>query len=709
MLLSALFLALSATATPVDDLQARATALRTELAAQDATPGLRGSLERQLLTSLERRIDLQHARDAAPAVPEQPERVPAEPPRGLLELDNLRREIQQLDLGAAAGTRRLEILHSDRDAAAARLTETVARLRQLDDAAGTEGEPRKLARVEVALAESTTAELDRLAEVIELQQQAARQRRDALSRRLAAVRMPVQPQPGELDAIEQRLAVRAGRLEQRLAEAAGARDAAHRTLEQQRGSAGAERIEALTEHVSTSDVAIELVREAQSNLTIERAAWQLVARFWRDNDPAAIIDARSRGPAVLASLQRRLEFMNASSEQLLSRVAFLDAQVAQAPDAPAAADWKEQRAALDERLRLLQGALLDQRRVLDLLARMRGDFDARIDAAGLADRVALAWMAARALLSTAWNFELFAVEQSVDVDGRQTAVPRSVTVAKIVKAPLLLLVGLFLAFRLTALAARTARKRGIDEGSVRMARRWTLGLLACACALSSLALAGIPLAAFAFIGGAIAIGIGFGMQTLLKNLISGLLVLVGRPFRLGDEIQVGDLRGTVVDIDLRASIVRDGDGSETLIPNSVLVEHNVRRVTSSRSKTIRQTLTIGVDPGADPREVIDTLRAAAQRHGLTHAREPHIFLDDCAADRLQFTMHYWSDSQPGGDRKRVASDLRMMLLVAFHAAGIRLAPATPGTTSPALAPAPDQVARPRARGLPSAIVHEASA
>jgi len=694
MLLPAMLFALAAAATPADDLASRAQALRGELAApQHPAAGLRGSLERQLLTSLERRIDLQHARDDALSGAAEPAATSSDPPRGLLELDDLRREIQQLDLATAAGMRRLEILRSDRAAAAARLAEAVARRRQVVDNAGTADEARNVVRIEVELAESTTAELDRLAEIIELQQKSSRLRRDALGRRLAAAKMPMQPQPGELEEIEQRMAVRAGRLEQRLAEAATARDQAHRALEQERGNAGEERVKSLTERVNTRDVAIELAREALSNLTVERAAWQLVIRFWRDNDPAAIIEARARGPAVLATLQRRLEFMNASSEQLLSRVAFIDAQIAQAPDAAAAAEWKEQRVAFDERLRLLQSALLDQRRVLDLLARMRGDFDARIDSAGLGDRLALAWASTRAIVSAAWNFELFAVDQTVDVDGRQTSVPRSVTVAKIVKAPLLLLVGLFLAFRLTALIARTARRRGIEEGSVRMARRWTLGLLACACALSSLALAGIPLAAFAFIGGAVAIGIGFGMQTLLKNLISGLLVLIGRPFRLGDEIQVGDLRGTVVDIDLRASVVRDGDGSETLIPNSVLVDHNVRRVTSSRSKTIRQALTIAVDPAADPREVIETLRSVAHRHGLTHAREPHIFLDECAADRLQFTMHYWSDSQPGGDRKRVASDLRMMLLVAFHGAGIRLAP-SPSAAAP---PAPVQSARPRAR------------
>jgi small-conductance mechanosensitive channel len=689
------------------ELDARADALRADLATieQGAAPGLRASLERQLLISLERRSDLGRASDdAAAALTAAPAAQPVTAPQGLLELDELRREIQQLNVSIEAGARRVEILHADRAAAAARLTQAAVHLRQLEDAVSPAPETLAIAKLEAELAESTIAELDRLAELIELQQKAARGQRDALAQRLVSVRAPIRPAAQELVEIENRLADRAQRLQQRLAAAAEERDAAHRELQLQRDRAGgaAGHLAALSERVNTRDIGIELAREALSNFTIERAAWQLAIRFWRDGDPAAIVEARARGPAVRASIERRLDFMNASSEQLLARIGAVDAQIAQAPDAEAASDWKEQRATFDERLRTVQGAMLDQRRLLDLLARMRGDFDTRIDAATLGDRIGLAWASARDAIAHGWNFELFAVDQTIDINGRQTSVPRSVTVAKIVKAPLLLLIGLFLAFRLTAFLERRARRRGVDAGSARLTRRWTLGLLACACALASLALAGIPLAAFAFIGGAVAIGVGFGMQTLLKNLISGLLVLMERPFRLGDEIQVGDLRGTVVDIDLRASVVRDGDGSETLIPNSVLVDHNVRKVTSARSKTIRQSLSVCVDAQSDPREVIDTMRGVAQRHGLTHAREPHVFLDDCDGDGLTFTLQYWAELQPGGERKRVASDLRLMLLGAFHAAGIRLAQ-SPLRFAPAFAEAaPTQAAPARHMHSPAA-------
>ena len=661
-------------AAPQNDLETRAEALRSDLATTErsAPRSTRVALERQLLTSLERRRDLERARQDASVILAAPKAAPADPPRTLLEVDDLRRDVQQLDESIEAGSRRLELLRADRDAVAVRLSRMVAQRRQTEDSAEPGDERVVVAKLEAEFAESATAELDVLREVVELQQEKERAERDALMRRLASAGTVTRLSAGEIDEIDRRLAARANELQQRLAAAAKARDVAHRELQEEGATASAEHARTLKERLGTRDVDIELAREASSNLTIEQAAWQLAIRYWRDGDPTAVVEASERGPQIRESLTRRLDFMNTSSDQLLTRIGALDAQTALASDAADATEWRAQRSELDQQMRMLQAGILDERRTLALLERLRSDFDARIGVATLKDRIALAWASGRKAIERLWNFELFTVDQTVEVDGRQTSVPRSVTVAKIVKAPLLLLIGLFLAFKLTALLERFARHRGVDEASAHLTRRWTLGILTAACALSSLAIAGIPLAAFAFIGGAVAIGVGFGMQTLFKNLISGVLVLIERPFRLGDEIQVGELRGSVVDIDLRASVVRDSDGSETLIPNSVLVEQNVRKM-MSRARMIGQTLVATVDSQSDPRVVIETMRSAALRHGqLIDSQEPIISLDNFGAQGLQFTLQYWIGALPVNERRRIASDLRLMILGAFADAGIRL-------------------------------------
>ena len=84
-----------------------------------------------------------------------------------------------------------------------------------------------------------------------------------------------------------------------------------------------------------------------------------------------------------------------------------------------------------------------------------------------------------------------------------------------------------------------------------------------------LKMARIPITAFAFLGGALAIGIGFGTQNIIKNLISGIIILFERKIRVGDVVNIGGMSGTVQTVDLRATTVRGFDGIDAIVPNSV--------------------------------------------------------------------------------------------------------------------------------------------
>lgn len=677
-MLFVLLLALAVPAGAQTAIDARAAALRAELAARPATAAedRRSFLQRQLLASLERRRDLERSRADAGRLVAGDVDVVAGPPHGLIEIDDLRRELQQLDESLAGGERRIALLKQDRAAAAAQLSERVAALRQLDEGGDRQSEAVAIAELEAQLAESATAELDGLIALIGLQQEAARRQRFALGQRLSAVVQPVMVSDQDGTAIEQRLRGRAGQQEARLAAAANERERAHAELTKQDPSASTGQSEILRERLANSDIEIELAREALANLAIEQTAWRMTLRFYRDGDVSALVEARARGPAIRASLMRRQEFLVAMSEQVLGRIGALDAELAQSPADPQADERRALRAVFEQRLQRVQAGILDERHIAALLERLRDDFDQRAGAASWSERLALGLASLRSWVESGWNFELFSVDQTLEVDGRQTTVARGVTVGKLVKAPLILVLGLFAALRFTAWGERWLRRRHrVDEGRARLLRRWSSSLLILICTLSSLLIAGIPLAAFAFIGGAVAIGAGFGTQTLFKNLICGVLVLIERPFRLGDVIEIDGLRGTVVDINLRASVVRDSDGAETLIPNSALVEHKVKNLTF-RSRVIRQTLAFTVDPIAEPRAVIDTVEGSVRRHGLVLAsHEPVVFLEDFVDHGLRFVLHYWIELKPGIERRRIASDLRLMILKAFDEARIRIAQA----------------------------------
>jgi len=107
------------------------------------------------------------------------------------------------------------------------------------------------------------------------------------------------------------------------------------------------------------------------------------------------------------------------------------------------------------------------------------------------------------------------------------------------------------------------------------------------------------------------------------------------------------------------------------------MEENVKNVTY-RSRMFHQVLDVVVEGEADTRAVGEAMLAVAARHGqLAEAPEPSVLLDEFADNGLRFALHYWIELRPGTDRRRIASDLRLMILGAFADAGIKMAPPPP--------------------------------
>jgi small-conductance mechanosensitive channel len=207
----------------------------------------------------------------------------------------------------------------------------------------------------------------------------------------------------------------------------------------------------------------------------------------------------------------------------------------------------------------------------------------------------------------------------------------------------------------------------------------------------------IPLTVFAFLGGALAIGLGFGTQVLLKNLVSGLMLLVERPLRVGDRVEVGTVVGWVTDIGVRSSTIRTNEGIEILVPNSTFIENNVTNWTYSNA-AVRRSVKVGVEYGASPDQVRDLLLQVCARHDEVLADpEPRVLFEDFGTDALIFNLQYWIVYSQGNDGAQVASDLRFMIKRSLAEAGIgipfpqRVIHFAPGASTPSaqrLAPVP---------------------
>ena len=257
----------------------------------------------------------------------------------------------------------------------------------------------------------------------------------------------------------------------------------------------------------------------------------------------------------------------------------------------------------------------DTRRAIDqlqplerLLRHARADFEGRREvsfAERARDRAAAAWLWVRRI----WNYEVTTVDDSYETaDGRKLTVSRSVTLGKTAGAVLIVVLGYLLSsFVARRIERFVVARRNVEPQAAALVRSWILFLLTAILIAFALISASIPLTAFAFLGGALAIAAGFGLQTLLKNFVAGLMLLLERPMRLGDLVEVDGIRGRVTAIGIRASTILSGDGVETMIPNSAFVEGKLTNWTYTNSEG-RQTIRVGVAYGTP-------LRKAARRTG----------------------------------------------------------------------------------------------
>jgi small-conductance mechanosensitive channel len=269
-----------------------------------------------------------------------------------------------------------------------------------------------------------------------------------------------------------------------------------------------------------------------------------------------------------------------------------------------------------------------------------------------------------------WDAELYLVEENEIIDGKLSPIYRPVTIGKLIRLAFILIVG-WLVLRLISkkINAMVARRGNIPQTTADLAGKWAFAIGLLLLVVYGMNTVHIPLTALAFLGGALAIGVGFGTQTLLKNFISGIILLFERPLKVGDVIEVAGITGTIKTIGIRASVIQHFDGIETLVPNSILLENQLTNWTFSNT-VIRHFILVGVAYGSPTREVARLLLAVAAEHGLVKKDPaPEVRFDNFADNSLTFSLLFWFDTNKT-NRGTLGSDLRFMIDKAFEEAGI---------------------------------------
>jgi small-conductance mechanosensitive channel len=617
------------------------------------------------------------------------------PPYSILLTDRLREEIQaerlKINNGTAAEALRDQIVDEQRAA----LTQAEGKIRQLNEQLEGASDPmvaarlswqRELERVrsQVAAASVGALNAERLARREDLA--ASRVRLGLLQRQLLIADAGASFTHADLDQTIARVEREARELEREFATAQARRTNALTALERAREASrlapgrpdagseaarAAEMVAVREAQLDAADTSTRVLRLMLEGGNIERTMWELRFATYGSRNAGALREAQRH----LASFISRLDLWREHARQQ-SDVSSIQLQLQETRLNDLAADSElrplavERLGALRERdqmqLRFVRGV----ERIERLSQRWAEGLRVAEGRLPLSGRVQNLFAGGRSFLDRLWTFEVFTAEDSITVDGQQITGKRSVTIGKIILAILILVVG----YWITGLVSRVmepviVKRLKIEPNQASLIRRWVRALLVASLVMFSLVSVKIPLTVFAFAGGALAIGLGFGMQTMLKNFVSGLIILFEQPFRVGDVLDVGGHKGTITGVGLRASVLQLWDGTETLIPNSTLLENNLTNWTYSNRK-VRFTVTVGVAYGSDPRRVIQLLNEVAERHGLVEKEpKPQVFFTEFGDSTLSFELRFWADVSKA-NAAQVSSDLRLMIAGAFLENGI---------------------------------------
>ncbi|MGY0196264.1 mechanosensitive ion channel family protein [Leptothrix sp. BB-4] len=189
--------------------------------------------------------------------------------------------------------------------------------------------------------------------------------------------------------------------------------------------------------------------------------------------------------------------------------------------------------------------------------------------------------------------------------------------------------------------------------------------------LVALSAVGIDLTAFSVIGGALGVGIGFGLQKLAANYVSGFVILAERSVRIGDLVKVSDFEGRITDITTRYTVIRAVTGREAIVPNEVLITTTVQNLSLADSRLLLSTSVI-VAHGTDVATLIPELceRIATVPRVLADPG-PAVHLRSFANIGLELAIHFWI-ADPDNGQGNVQSDVNLLVLALLRERGVEI-------------------------------------
>jgi potassium efflux system protein len=306
-----------------------------------------------------------------------------------------------------------------------------------------------------------------------------------------------------------------------------------------------------------------------------------------------------------------------------------------------------------------------------LVGRLNDELTHRINEASIGSRVKERLQIAYSFVKEVWNTELYVATETTVVNDRSIIRPVSVTVGKVLKALIILFIGIWLSGKIGRVIQWALTKRlKWPKSKAEPVGKVLFGVMFVGVFIFSLVSVNIPLAVFTFLGGALAIGVGFGAQHLINNFISGLILLFDRSIRVGDILEVDGQRGRVTEIGMRSARIHRFDGIDMLVPNSKFLQEKVTNWTLADLR-MRYSVSVGVAYGSSTRETERVMLKAIVTHPMVlNDPPPTILFEEFGDSALVFTGYFWMDLISNRDNRIAVSEIRHMINELLGKAGI---------------------------------------
>jgi len=241
-----------------------------------------------------------------------------------------------------------------------------------------------------------------------------------------------------------------------------------------------------------------------------------------------------------------------------------------------------------------------------------------------------------------------------------------ITMLQLLQVPLYIFLAWFIITRIGRLIVNMLKRRNVGADAIHLFTRMYFIICIALLVFTSMEILNIPLTAFAFVSGAIAIGVGFGAQNIINNFISGWILMWERPIRIGDFLEVGEARGVVECINTRSTLIRRNDGVHMLVPNSQLLENTVTNWTLIDNNA-RTFVRVGVAYGSDVINVRELIyQIIAERDDILLQPKPMVFFEDFGDNALIFDLIFWVSAVSETDIRRRRSEIRFRMYELFN-------------------------------------------